>query len=72
MRGSTDANAGMRAEDVEGRGLVELGDDEGEESVYARQVDVGEEVAEASFGPDEEDEQKADHERRHHEREHDA
>ncbi len=63
---------GMGAEHVERGRLVELGDDESEECVHSRQVDVGEEVAERSFRTDEEDEQKADDERRHHQREHDA
>ena len=63
---------GMGAQHVERRRLVELGDDESEEGVHPRQVDVGEKVPERAFRTDEEDEQKADDERRHHQREHDA
>ena len=63
---------GMGTEYIERCGLVELGDDEREERVHARQVDVGEEVPERSLGADEKDEQEPDHERRHHEREQDA
>ena len=42
---------GVRPEDIEGGGLVELGDYECEEGVDARQVEVGREVPNVPFGP---------------------
>jgi hypothetical protein len=62
----------MGAQHVERRRFVELGHDESEERVHPGQVDVGEKVPESAFRTDEEDEQEADDERRHHEGEHDA
>ena len=60
------------AEHVERCRLVELGDDEGEEGVEARQVDIGQKTAQVPCGADEEDEQQPDDQRREHQGKKDA